>query len=68
MTKDELLAECALILEQEGWLIGRAVHSEWGAGNSRMRRFYDRYQAWQNKVNEFRKNNPGVWDVPPDNS
>jgi hypothetical protein len=68
MTKEELIAEGALILEQEGWLINRVVYSECGAGNGRMRNFSDRYTQWQVRVNEFRDQHPGEWPVPEDNS
>lgn len=67
-TRQELEAEGAYILEQEGWLLGRAVNSEWGAGQRRMRSFWERYADWQRRVNEFRAQNPDVWPEPPDNS
>lgn len=67
-TRQELEAEGAYILEQEGWLLGRAVNSEWGAGQRRMRSFFERYDDWQHRVREFREQNSGVWPEPPDNS
>jgi hypothetical protein len=67
-TRQELEAEGAYILEQEGWLLGRAVNSELGAGQRRMRSFFERYDNWQQRVNEFRQQNPGAWPVPEDNS
>lgn len=63
-SKDELLAEAAFILEQEGWLIGRAAHE---IGSRRLAAFEKRYQEWREKVKEFRKLNPD-WKEPPDNS
>ena len=62
-----LLEEAALILEQEGWLVERAGYD---TGSSRMRRFGERYRAWQTKVDEFRKSTPQAeaWPKPPDNS
>jgi len=67
-TRQELEAEGAYIFEQEGWLLDRAVNSEWGAGQGRLRLFWERYDDWQRRVKEFRKQNPGVWPEPPDNS
>lgn len=67
-TRQELEAEGAYILEQEGWLLGRAVNSEWGAGQGRMRSFWERYADWQRRVKEFRAQNPEAWPEPPDNS
>ncbi|MCK9567895.1 hypothetical protein M0R72_02960 [Candidatus Pacearchaeota archaeon] len=68
MTKEELMADGAYILEQEGWLIDRAANSEYGAGNRRLMSFSERYVDWQRRVKEFRQQNPGVWPEPPDNS
>jgi len=62
------LVKGAFILEQEGWLIGRAANSELGAGNGRLRRFCERYTEWQEKVKQFRTQFPGEWPEPPDNS
>lgn len=67
-TRQELETEGVYILEQEGWLIGRAANSEWGAGNRRLKNFWERYADWQRRVNEFRQQNPEAWPVPPDNS
>ena len=67
-TRQELEAEGAYILEQEGWLLDRAVNSEWGAGQRRMRSFFERYDDWRRRVKEFREQNPGAWPEPPDNS
>ena len=66
--KEELLAEAALILEQEGWLIRRFAHE---IGSSRLRMFAKRYENWQNQVNEFREQSPENlqnWPIPLDNS
>jgi hypothetical protein len=65
MTKEELLAEGALILEQEGWLIGRFAHE---TKSARLKWFFERYQEWQKKVKQFREQFPGEWQEPPDNS
>jgi hypothetical protein len=61
----ELRAEAALILEQEGWLIGRAAHE---TKSARFSDFYDRYRSWREKVKAFRASNPNAWPEPPDNS
>jgi hypothetical protein len=67
VAKQELLEMAALILEQEGWLAGRFAHE---INNGRLRRFSDRYQAWQAKLNQFREQAPdnNGWPVPEDNS
>lgn len=65
MNRNELEAEAAYILEQEGWIIGRLAHE---TQNSRARDFYDRYKQWKQKVNQFRTSNPNDWPEPPDNS
>jgi hypothetical protein len=65
MTKEELIMEAALILEQEGWLADRFAYE---LKNSRLRRFAERYINWQKKVNDFRNNFPNEWPIPPDNS
>jgi hypothetical protein len=69
MDKDELLAEAALILEQEGWLLERMYRE---TSSARIRSFNDRYKAWQRKVVEARLQGPleatGMWPEPPDNS
>jgi hypothetical protein len=65
MTKEELLAEGAFILEQEGWLIWRYVRE---TESRRLRNFAERYQEWRNKVKQFREQFPGEWQEPPDNS
>jgi len=44
VTKNELLEQAALILEQEGWLICRYARE---TGSGRMRDFADRYKEWQ---------------------
>jgi len=61
-TKEGLIAEGALILEQEGWLLVRASDS------SRMRAFAQRYVTWQQKVQAWRAENPTLWPEPSDNS
>jgi hypothetical protein len=65
VTKEELLADAAFILEQEGWLVKRHAHEN---PHTRMARFSERYAAWQEEVNAFRKEHPGEWPEPPDNS
>jgi hypothetical protein len=64
--RNHLLEQAALILEQEGWLLARMTHD--GVGGNRVARFRDRFEAWQQKVREFRDHNAGVWPEPPDNS
>jgi len=64
-TKQELLDQAAFILEQEGWLVGRAARD---TGSSRLRQFHERYAEWQAKVKLFREQHPGEWAIPPDNS
>lgn len=64
-TKQKLIEEAAFILEQEGWVAEMLARE---IGNSRLRRFGERYRQWQNKVKEFRKENPTEWEEPPDNS
>ena len=66
MTKEELVAEGVLILEQEGWIVERLAH-EAGSGR-RVRAFAERYTEWQQKVNEFRRTGAVMWPAPPDNS
>lgn len=65
MTKQELEAEAAVIFEQEGWLLVRLARE---GHSSRVRRFSERYQEWQAKVNAFRQEHPDEWTEPPDNS
>ena len=65
-TRDELLAEAALILEQEGWLLARWLHEN--PHSSRLKQFATRYKEWQDKVTEYRKEHPEDWTEPPDNS
>jgi hypothetical protein len=62
-TKEKLMEEAALILEQEGWLIERCAHE---TGGSRLRRFSERYKDWQSKVKSFREQDLNVWPEPPD--
>lgn len=66
MSKEELIAEGVLILEQEGWLVSLAASNN--ASRSRLSRFAERYEAWQSKVKRFREANPDQWPAPPDNS
>jgi hypothetical protein len=61
----DLEAQAALILEQEGWLVGRQAHE---SGSSRMTAFNDRIVAWRRELQEFRANHPSEWPEPPDNS
>jgi uncharacterized protein YodC (DUF2158 family) len=63
--KQSLLEEAAFILEQEGWLVGRAAHD---TSSGRLTRFATRYTAWQAKVKSYRESHPGEWQEPPDNS
>jgi hypothetical protein len=65
LTKEELLAEAALILEQEGWLVRRHAYEN---PLTRMGRFAERYRVWQEKVKAFRVENPEAWPEPTDNS
>ncbi len=66
MSKDELLAEAALILEQEGWLVVRQAHE---TGSHRLKKFAARYEVWRAKVAEARRLDPKVmWPEAPDNS
>jgi hypothetical protein len=65
LTKQELLEQAAYILEQEGWLIGRAARD---TGSTRLKQFYERYAAWQAEVRALREAQPGEWAAPPDNS
>ena len=64
-TKEELVLEGALILEQEGWLVQRMAREY---PSRRIEAFADRYFEWQQKVNSFRKEGNSDWPVPPDNS
>jgi hypothetical protein len=61
----ELKAEAALILEQEGWLIGRAARD---MPSARLEWFDERLRSWLEKVKAFRAANPNTWPEPPDNS
>lgn len=63
--KDDLLAEAALILEQEGWLTTFYAHE---TNSTRLRDFSDRYKEWQEKVDSARNQDPTMWPQPPDNS
>jgi hypothetical protein len=64
--RQSLLENAALILEQEGWLLGRMVYVS--GSSRRLQQFADRYQEWQDQVKAYRDANPGVWPEPPDNS
>jgi hypothetical protein len=63
-TKDQLLEE-AVILEQEGWLLGRLSRE---MDSRRMRAFNKRYEEWQARVKEARSRGEDMWPEPPDNS
>jgi hypothetical protein len=66
MIKEQLLAEAALILEQEGWLVTRIARE---SGGHRIRAFSARYEAWQAKVAALRLCSPDDhWPAPCDNS
>ena len=65
MSRQALEAEAALILEQEGWVLVRLSRE---SPSGRLRQFAERYQAWQDKVKEFRAAHPEQWPEPPDNS
>lgn len=65
MTKDELLAQAAQILEQEGWLVERMARE---AVSHRLDSFAERYRLWQQEVDAYRALNPDAWLAPPDNS
>ena len=64
-SKEELQAEAAFILEQEGWQLSRWARD---TGSARLRRFAERYEAWQAKVKALRKSGAQEWPEPPDNS
>jgi hypothetical protein len=64
-TRQELEAEGAYILEQEGWVIQRVAHE---TRTRRTTQFAERSADWQRRVNEFREQNPEAWPAPPDNS
>ncbi len=64
-TKDELLLEAAIILEQEGWLVVRQAND---TGSRRLRNFAERYSEWQKKVKAARERDQTMWPEPPDNS
>lgn len=61
----KLLAEAALILEQEGWMLARLAR-EFNSG--RLRAFAERYEPWKKRVQEARKLDPDMWPEPEDNS
>lgn len=65
-TKERLLLEAATILEQEGWLLVRLIRDVYVG--RRLRRFTERYQEWQHRVNEARAQGKDMWPTPPDNS
>ncbi len=65
MTKEELLSQAALILEQEGWLIQRMARE---SASHRLDSFAERYRHWQQELDAFRALNPDAWLEPPDNS
>ncbi len=64
--RQQLLETAALILEQEGWLLGRMVY-EGGVGR-RILQFSERYREWQDQVQAYRTQHPGAWPEPLDNS
>ncbi len=64
--RQPLLEEAALVLEQEGWLLGRMQHE--GRGGGRINQFADRHKQWLEKIKAFRVQNPNTWPEPPDNS
>lgn len=66
VTRTEIEAEAALILEQEGWMIARASHEQ--PSYNRLKRFAERYTNWMKTVGDYRARNPESWPDPPDNS
>ncbi len=63
--KQPLLEEAALILEQEGWQLSRLARE---TSSRRLSDFSKREQTWAEKVKQYRKDHPGEWEEPPDNS